>query len=164
MQKEKNITVRCTDCLQTYKQLFIEEKWNCGDEQYRKDVLCLIAANIAIAMHVPFIDICFFEGAASNRGYILEDDYIYMNQDVLSNVSYVLDAIDTVLHEMRHKFQKEAVIFPQYYDVTEQTAEVWRKNFEHYIDSKWNFAVYLNQPVEKDAREFAQRIMECVLK
>lgn len=154
--------IRCADIIRTYRELFIEEQWSCGDAQYRKDSLCLIAANLAIAMGIPFIGINFFEGMKSNRGYILDDDYIYINQDVLTDTDYRIDAVDTVLHEMRHKFQKEAIIFPQYYDVSEQTVEMWRKNFEHYIDSKWNFEAYLNQPVEKDAREFAKYIIESV--
>ena len=163
MQK-KNLIQCCVDCICEHKELFDIEKWGHADEQYRKDALCLIATNLAIVMSVPCMDICFFEGLASNRGYILEDDYIYINQDVLTDANYMMDAIDTVLHEMRHKFQKEVILFPQYYSVTDQIAEIWRKNFEHYIDSKWNFEAYLNQPVEKDAREFAKYIIECALK
>lgn len=156
--------ISCAEVLSVHKEFFIKEKWSCKDTKYREDSLCLLSANLAIVMGIPHIGISFFEGMQSNRGYILDDDYIYINQDVLTDANYMMDAIDTVLHEMRHKFQKEAIIFPEYYDVAEQTAEIWRKNFEHYVDSKWNFEAYLNQPVEKDAREFAKYIVDSVLK
>lgn len=154
----------CADVLRVHRELFIKEKWSSEDAQYREDSLCLLAANLAIAMSIPLVGISFFEGMQSNRGYILDDDYIYINQDVLMDTDYMIDAIDTVLHEMRHKYQKESIIFPQYYDVDAKTVEVWKENFEHYVDSKWNFEAYINQPVEKDAREFAKSIIECVLK
>lgn len=70
--------------------------------------------------------------------------------------------MNTMAHEMRHGYQHSVCDNPeQYENVTEETMEVWRDNFNDYKRTdKDGFKAYRNQPVEKDARKFADRVIK----
>lgn len=82
---------------------------------------------------------------------------IALNENQLNNPSQILT---TVLHEMRHALQHEAVNAPHMFDIPNDTIESWRQNFEKYIKPEDNFPKYYCQPVEVDARTFAQLVMK----
>lgn len=86
-----------------------------------------------------------------------------MNKDVLSDSNNMLDAIDTIVHELRHGFQHEACQKPGFCGISEIQAKEWRDNFSCYITPTVNMIAYYNQPVEKDARIFAEKVINSLM-
>ncbi len=70
----------------------------------------------------------------------------------------------TCLHEGRHALQHQVAEGKVKYHDSE-VAEEWRHNLEegNYISYKRNPKAYYNQPVERDAREFAETRYEALL-
>lgn len=60
----------------------------------------------------------------------------------------------TVAHELRHAYQHEAINHPTDYMVSQETIDIWEKNFDNYISSSTDYQKYRKQPVEVDARDF----------
>ena len=75
------------------------------------------------------------------------------------DISMLGDIIDTVTHEVHHQFQQEVVMHPERFDVSAETVTIWRENLNNYIDWRYDPEGYWNQPVERDAREFAENVM-----
>lgn len=64
------------------------------------------------------------------------------------------ELLETVSHELRHAYQHEAIDHPTKYMVSKETIDVWKDNFDHYINSDDDYSGYRAQPVEVDARDF----------
>lgn len=64
----------------------------------------------------------------------------------------------TIAHENRHALQDQAVNDSKFRseDITEQMVDKWKNNLSNYVKSEDDFEGYWNQPIEKDAREFAK--------
>lgn len=83
-------------------------------------------------------------------------NYKYLNEGKLENV------LQTILHEMHHAFvhytvenidyESELVQDNFYY----KQAREWKENTENYISSNINYDEYRNQPIEADARTYAE--------
>lgn len=70
-------------------------------------------------------------------------------------------AVETYVHEFRHAYQAEQILRfqkPQFRHLVDniEAAEAWN---QPYISPDENFAQYWNQPVERDAREFAESLV-----
>ena len=70
------------------------------------------------------------------------------------------DLMNTLLHESRHAFQHRCVKHPESCDVSPKVIEEWKDNQKHYIRPEDDFVAYENQPIEKDANEFADSVMK----
>lgn len=73
-------------------------------------------------------------------------------------------ALKTFAHEFRHSFQAEQVtryLRPQHRNLVDdpQTAQAWN---QPYISPDEDYQAYYDQPVEKDAREFADSLVKRV--
>ena len=68
--------------------------------------------------------------------------------------------LDTVLHEGRHSYQHQAVIGEVKHDNKEELG-AWTDNMQpgHYITYEKNPRGYFSQPIERDARGYAQNAM-----
>ncbi len=83
-------------------------------------------------------------------------NYKYLNEGKLE------DVLQTILHEMHHAFvhytvenidyESELVQDNYYY----KQAREWKENTENYISSNTNYDEYRNQPIEADARAYAE--------
>lgn len=90
-------------------------------------------------------------------------NYKYLNEGKLENV------LQTILHEMHHAFvhytvenidyESELVQDNYYY----KQAREWKENTENYISSNINYDEYRNQPIEADARAYAEERVEYYL-
>lgn len=71
--------------------------------------------------------------------------------------------LNTILHEGRHAYQDQAVNGIVKYDNNEEL-EKWKDNMKpgHYITYRENPRGYYNQPIERDARTFADEMTEKV--
>jgi hypothetical protein len=82
-----------------------------------------------------------------------------MNPDIDNFDFYVRDAIDTIIHELRHAVQHKAINTPGFWDVDEETRNKWKANTENFIRPEVDFKRYALQPIEVDARTFADEAM-----
>lgn len=82
---------------------------------------------------------------------------VYINTNVLTDgVSWCdsYDLFETIGHELRHAYQHEAIDHPDDFMVSPETIQVWKDNFDDYINSDDDYQKYRDQPVERDARDF----------
>ena len=90
--------------------------------------------------------------------YSKSSDTISLNSKYLEDADCT-SLLDTILHESRHAFQHRAIDNPKSVSVDDKTRESWNINITNYILPIWDFEAYENQPVEKDANEFAENVM-----
>ncbi len=101
--------------------------------------------------------------------YIDSSKEIFINYKYL-NEGEIEDVLQTILHEMHHAFvhytvenidyDSELVQDNYYY----KQAREWKENTENYISSNTNYDEYRNQPIEADARAYAEERVEYYLK
>lgn len=70
-----------------------------------------------------------------------------------------LELMDTVLHEVYHAFQRQAIKDARRYGVDSVQAEVWREEFANYVSPDQNPQEYWRQSVEVTARGFAHAVV-----
>lgn len=112
----------------------------------------------------------FFGDARERSGYYsYEENKIYINvADLLVNDEAVLterllEFLDTIIHELRHAVQYEAIHKEGFWDADEAKRLTWAYNMANYIPLKENPSSYAKQPIEEDARTFAAQCLEGVL-
>lgn len=87
-------------------------------------------------------------------------------KDITINGRYVIssdfqdykEVVDTLIHEGRHAYQDYNIAIREVHSDSNITNE-WAYNFDNYISPSWDFQAYFEQPVEKDAREFAEDVL-----
>ena len=145
--------------------LLTGEKWNTLEECEKIQVLQIIENHMAFESNRIA---CRVEGKFLYTGTdgIVLGKYDHVSRCIFINSSqfepsakYGQNAntlIKTCIHEGRHAFQYQATEGLASHDNREEL-EVWRYNLkkENYISFKENPRAYYNQPVEVDARSFA---------
>ena len=101
----------------------------------------------------------------SDCGYY-DGEKIHINRAHLELDAYRLEAIDTIAHEGRHAYQHYAVMNPGFHPNVKDTI-YWAANREAYfspkdISGKFGLEYYENQPVEIDARLYADIVKSTV--
>lgn len=96
--------------------------------------------------------------AGTNGYYDPELNNIYINNDLI-NAESPDQALETCFHEGRHAYQTHEANLPAVADNPEQAQE-WENNFDNYIEYNQDPQGYWNQPVEVDARQYAQERMQ----
>lgn len=151
---------KCVSSLQRLAIYFKSENWSKMDQSERKDALNTLAKDVGTAFRTNVLGVRFYHGPRNSRGYYNDDGYLYLNEDVLTDESNRLDALDTVYHEGRHAFQRAAATNPNLHSVERLQADTWANNFTNYISpNRVNMRRYFQQPVEADAREFAASVL-----
>ncbi len=151
---------KCISSLKRLAVYFNSENWAKMDQSERKNALNILAQDAGLAFRTNVLGVRFYNGPRSSRGYYNNDGYLYLNEDVLTNETNRLDALDTVFHEGRHAFQRAATSNPNLHSVERLQAETWADNFINYIGpNRVNMRRYFSQPVEVDAREFATSVL-----
>ena len=87
-------------------------------------------------------------------GYAASTNTIYINR---FNMGDAAETADTIAHESRHCWQHERADNPQ----TEQDYQ-FKENFDDYVRPEDDFYEYQNQPVEADARDYAQDVKDAI--
>lgn len=142
---------------------FSQETWYNTSVNGRKKILRKFLKRLCAIMGVQVFPFIFFDDSMSDntRGsYNHKFKMIYINSNRLSgNNSYGL--MTTMIHEMRHAYQHAAVDNPEKFQVSEETISQWRENFKkgNYksTDDGYTYEEYVSQPVEWDAKNFAQQ-------
>ena len=169
-----DVRKKCIEVLNLHKPLLKKEHWVKLTPTQRRIVLNNMAIEVGKALRVNIEGCRFFDaGDHRERGNVKgnpNDRYIYLNEDVLDDIRDITgdpdfcrkSAMETILHEARHAFQRVAgwVDFPARYGVDAAEAYRWACNFRDYKDYRMHGRdEYLKQCIERDAREFAESIL-----
>ena len=156
-----NVSDRCSECLCNLSVYFHKDNWERMDGIEREDALNTLSIRAGKAFRFDVRGVKFYDGKPNSRGYYSGDGFLYLNSDVLSEPDNRMDAIDTIFHEGRHAFQHAAANNPTAYSIDRDTAIRWKNNFfPNYIRYERNPAGYFSQPIEVDAREFAETVIK----
>ena len=149
------------------EERFSESTWNNASLEQRKAILNSFLLEISLIMGISLNGpIHFFEkGPNANNlvtyGYYSDDPkspyykMVSINTYVMEgNNSYKI--MNTMIHEMRHAYQHAAIENPGDFNVSAETIEQWRENFDHYIDGNVDFDGYRAQAIEYDANSFSK--------
>lgn len=161
-----------------------EKSWKQLDEYGRRAVLNAAGHEVADVysqpapplhiedMHDPALRGTYGDGFRSGvDGEPEGSDYrISMNSQGLMPDEGVLgddprQALQTYLHEFRHAYQHEQIARfekPQFQNLVDNSerAEEWSRNVKSYQNPDVDYESYFNQPLESDARDFADQITD----
>lgn len=132
---------------------FNQEKWDQLSQDDQKEAITQLADCIENDLGI--------ENRPDIVYYYIEDksDFGYSCKGELGinefNMDNSVETVDTVAHECRHQYQREHAADPQ----SELDYE-FRENFKDIKDHKDDYQAYLEQILERDAREYAQRIKD----
>lgn len=141
-----------------WKELSVEE---------RADVLQKIENSVAEVAHRPSCIINVKPLGENNYGFFdSETGEITVNSNYLtSSYEDYSECLDTIIHEGRHAYQNYNVYYEQVHPNSKDISD-WDSNWNlnGYQDPQtYGFEAYWNQPVEADAREFAEKIKNRLL-
>lgn len=150
------------------------ETWGQLDEYQRRVALDLAGRELADVYHCPEPPVLFDDAGDPNlRGEYRDDDY-YIKVNRAAEVDYdkllgddATEALRTYAHEFRHSYQVEQATRydkPQFRNLVDNpgTAKEWSENLRDYKAPDEDYDVYRNQPVERDARGFADNLVRRV--
>ena len=136
---------------------FEQNKWDNLSQVEKEQAIEKLRDSIAEDLQLknkPNIVYYNLEDPGDYGGYAASTNTIYINR---FNIDNAAETADTIAHESRHCWQHERAENPQ----TEQDYQ-FKENFENYTRPELNFEAYYSQPVEQDAREYAEQIKELI--
>ena len=132
------------------------ETWATLDERSRVKTLQEIEGIMAVYQSRPAAQIIIKDMDPHVYGYY-DNNIIYINKSHLLKKD-ARDVVETMLHEGRHSYQHFVINHPSVHLDVKQVNK-WRKNFRHYLSpSIYGQELYESQPVEMDARAYAENI------
>ena len=143
------------------------EKWQKSTILERKSILesFLSEMNGVLEINVnPEIEYFYNSESGVRGGYNPKTNKIMINEYMLSTKSSY-KCMQTLVHEMRHAYQRSAVSDPGNKLVSAETIAAWEDNMQigNYKDPEEEGVTdeeYLAQPVEWDAKSFAMQLNE----
>lgn len=147
----------------TERSIFLKQ-WQGMDQDQRLEYLQQQHEAMAKQYHFPPTKIATVD-LADPAGYDLRGqrrpDQIIIDLDNLQR-DRPWDIQETIAHESRHEMQQYLVAHPDARPaaVPKAQIEAWQANFADYHASSDDFQAYWEQPVEADARSFADEYLE----
>lgn len=91
---------------------------------------------------------------------VYAEGVVYINSNfVRVEDGQILEQIvSTIIHELRHFMQFQIITMQNTYGVPYNRRHAWRSNFLNYEDGRYDVEAYRKQPIEVDARNFANRV------
>lgn len=133
------------------------DRWRKLNETERLAALQQAENALATAQGRPDMPVRVEQLPSNHRGYF-DGDRITLNADLVRNPD-VRQSVETLAHEGRHAYQRHAVDNTGTHPDA-QAVEQWQNNFDNYKTvQQHGFRAYYNQPVEQDARAYADRIV-----
>jgi len=142
---------------------YSEKRWNNASPDERKAMLNSFILEINEIMGTD-VDktVNYADLDSSTRGYYDPDaNSVTINTDYLATSmadSYMI--MRTMIHEMRHCYQHQAVENPEKFMVSKETLKKWEENFKpgkYKNAQKDGYEAYVTQPIEWDAKNFAKQ-------
>lgn len=153
------------ECSQCAKEIFTKEvirDWPQMDYRNRLAILQEYGESAAECLGVKSGDIVFKQMKPGEFGYNNGDGNIYLNKGLIEDPRYIILLIDTIAHETRHQYQKEAIQNPEKYGISPEVAKEWEYALVNYTTencSKYDPWGYHYNPAEIDARYFGETIV-----
>lgn len=139
---------------------FSKSTWKNASIEERKKILNEFMTEIALVMGISISGNVVFEQMekpTTRGGYYQNENKVHINTDYLSR-SDSYQIMQTMIHEMRHAYQKAAVDHPEQFNVSAETIAQWRENFKPEVYySGDDYQRYVSQPIEYDAKNFAKQ-------
>ena len=139
-----------------------EDRWSTLDVTDRLGVLSDVEARMANMQGRPPVPVTMESMApAEYGGYSSDQRQITLNENHLSGDTMpATEFADTIVHEGRHAYQDYAVQHPGFVS-DQKTVDAWADNQSHYRDMQtYGADRYREQPLEKDAWEYAERVVK----
>ena len=139
--------------------LLNESEWNKLSLQNRAAVMQSFENEVARREGRPPCNVSLFSEGPRN-GTITAGQYNRANNGIELNTYHLsgnaAPCLNTVLHEGRHSYQDKAVK-GEIYHHNQGDLKAWSNNLKpgNYIDPEKNRRAYYRQPIEADAREYA---------
>lgn len=136
---------------------FEQNKWDNLSQVEKEQAVEKLRDSIAEELQLenkPNIAYYNNEDPGDYGGYAASTNTIYINR---YNMGDAAETADTIAHESRHCWQHERADNPQ----TEQDYQ-FKENFDAYVRPEDDFYEYQNQPVEADARDYAQNVKDAI--
>jgi hypothetical protein len=147
------------------KAIFTPEvlgEWNNMSAEQRHRYIAEYTDYISRVLGVTIKEIAFYDFAPNHFGSMFRDGTMVLNSRFYDSTEHYYRPevlINIITHEVRHMFQFSAMLNPERYGVSQETADLWRDNENNYIRGQDDPQGYMAQPVEVDARRFAQQVM-----
>jgi hypothetical protein len=153
-----DISTRTLEVLEATLTLDVVSNWDFMTLDQKAQVLDTIARNIGdstgINIHgVYIVDLNGALGVNDGSGWQGLDVNHVMN-DCIGEV------MDTLLHEIRHEYQREVIANPQNYDYPPELVNAWADNMVNYIHFNDDPMGYRYQPLEVDANDWADAMID----
>lgn len=153
---------------------FSEETWRNASVQERQNILEEYMREVMEIMGLDINADIDFQSMPPSGGYITNGQYSHGTETVTIN-SYIIahyspersyELMTTIVHELRHAYQRAAVDNPTRYQVSQETIDRWSASFAGYrgtdrimledgVSRAEAYQRYRDQAVEVDARAFA---------
>lgn len=146
------------------QERYSKEKWETLSVDQKKDALTSLVGDLnkLLGTRVTSIIDFYHDSTMRSRGqYVHAENKIRINECYLvGDTSWRI--YQTVIHEMRHAYQHYAIENPEKVNVSKETIEKWKENFDNYRSPKngCSFEEYISQPIEWDAKHFANQVTE----
>ncbi len=142
------------------KSEYSQTSWDAADTEERKEMLNNFMNEISSIYGVTPNQTINFTNTPPSDGTINYGSYSHGSQTVNIN-QYIIDnysnsyniMTSTIVHELRHAYQHQAIENPEKFIVTQETIDIWECNFDNYVSSGDDFDLYREQSVEVDARD-----------
>lgn len=171
--------IASTGALFSSSESRFDNKWDSWSLDQRRSFLVRVYDELATEHALPSVDVKFEDLPDKNLWglTIVDAKGIFRGGDLAIDIdnlegSNQRDVLNTLIHETRHQIQWEAVIsyrsdgdqmqLPQ--GITLEQVQTWDDNFQNYIKGDDDFQGYREQPIEKDARSFADHEIRKIIK
>lgn len=166
MEKVHDIKLRNQAHDYLKKERYSRERWESLSVEQKKGALAAMVGDLnnLLGTNVSSIIDFYHDEAKRSRG-----QYVHGEKKIRINECYLLGdtswrIYQTVIHEMRHAYQHYAIENPDKVNVSKETIAKWKENFDNYKSPKTgcSFEEYISQPIEWDAKNFANQVAELV--
>lgn len=149
------------------REKYTEHYWDNATIDERKKLLNDFLKDVKqiMGLEVVYGNIKWINNPPDNKGLLTMGYYtdrmrrVTINEYVISNwsSSRSYDLYTTIVHELRHAYQHEAISHPTKYRVSMETINSWKESFRTYERDSADYDSYRNIVVEQDARRFANQ-------
>lgn len=136
------------------------ENWSKLNVKERTELMQRVENLEAESQNRPAAKVSTENMSDQQRGYYAPNQNAIVQNHDMVKYSPTSDQVRTnVLHEGRHAYQHDVVSHPENHpEVSKGTVQAWSDNLApgHYVQAKQDLYGYYNQPVERDARQYAE--------
>ena len=144
-----------SDELKNALEPFEQSNWDNMSPEQQKEAVSALRDSVADDLGLqekPDVKYYNNDDDTDFGGYSPSENAIYINEH---NMGDAKETADTIAHESRHCWQHEIAD-----NSDSPQAQAFKENFDDYIRPEDDYRGYRNQPVEADAREYANNITD----